>query len=565
MKTKRLISLALAILMSAFVLPSCKKEHVHFSTTYYKDLDIHYQICDECGEKFNESEHLYESAGFNEAMHWQECECGAKRNKTVHVSTIKYDANSHWDGCTDCDFKINETPHNYSLTQVLVQPTGVKNGKAAYRCLDCDYTTEKDLVVNPSEEVLFKKIRDAYLNNLAYKGNVTNRLTSDDTTEIWTTDAKNHRSAYVQYQTDSDQNVTVEDWSIVRVSDSSPSLSNEYTGNGTTAVSNYVVDNGYGERNTYEHNVDEDSVSIADYETYLELQLFYGEILFYETEMSLSMYGTEYSDQIEFGIVETDGKTVLTVNAAMDIYMSSKTFKQNVSISVTERNGYIIEEKQTISVTDYDDKISVLTHEFGTYDDSVPNMIRANVNGLEEENTPVVVNFYTDMGYRLGTKTFNFRDSFDLGEYSSYAYRISLPNTLLLAEDSPRLYYDENYTHPVDESTFTFSEARAYNFYVKTKTIPGVSFVRLKGYLGYTTDGGNTIRDLAHNPYASKNTESGYLKEKTILVSSQNSHTFLSDKYTVYRLIVNGKEVEPSNSIQVDGESAYEVEYYFHI
>ena len=100
---------------------------------------------------------------------------------------------------------------------------------------------------------------------------------------------------------------------------------------------------------------------------------------------------------------------------------------------------------------------------------------------------------------------------------------------------------------------------------MKTKTIPGVSFVRLKGYLGYTTDGGNTIRDLAHNPYASKNTESSYLMEKTVLVSSQNSYTFLSDKYIVYRLIVNGKEVEPSNSIRVDGESTYEVEYYSYI
>ena len=84
MKTKRLTSLALAILMSAFVLPSCKKEHVHFSTTYYKDLDIHYQICDECGEKFNESEHLYESAGlrFSEMLEqfltWQsDCVWGA--------------------------------------------------------------------------------------------------------------------------------------------------------------------------------------------------------------------------------------------------------------------------------------------------------------------------------------------------------------------------------------------------------------------------------------------------------------------------------------------------------
>ncbi len=98
--------------------------HTHISDgiTHYDVVNMkEYNLCTECGERMNETEHTHaakdDNYGSDEGSHWKLCVCGEKVDEAAHTS----DGETHYDLtdmkqynlCKDCGAKINEKTHNH--------------------------------------------------------------------------------------------------------------------------------------------------------------------------------------------------------------------------------------------------------------------------------------------------------------------------------------------------------------------------------------------------------------------------------------------------------------------
>lgn len=107
MKRRLLIVLAIAALLSLTVLAACDT-HEHKWSPNHDDLQ-HWQEC-ECGDKKDVANHAFKPASDGKS-HWQECECGAVKDKADHELSWKSDAANHWQECDSCDFKSTSAAH----------------------------------------------------------------------------------------------------------------------------------------------------------------------------------------------------------------------------------------------------------------------------------------------------------------------------------------------------------------------------------------------------------------------------------------------------------------------
>lgn len=107
MKRRLLIVLAIAALLSLTVLAACDT-HEHKWSPNHDDLQ-HWQEC-ECGDKKDVANHAFKPASDGKS-HWQECECGAVKDKADHELSWKSDAANHWQECDSCNFKSTSAAH----------------------------------------------------------------------------------------------------------------------------------------------------------------------------------------------------------------------------------------------------------------------------------------------------------------------------------------------------------------------------------------------------------------------------------------------------------------------
>lgn len=108
----------------------------NIGATYYSNADSHWNICDDCGEKFNLANHVYDqevaSAKYlatpatctEKATYYYSCVCGEKGAQSFeygetlqHNYVTKAENGEHWSECTICgDTTAKSTEHNFVTT-----------------------------------------------------------------------------------------------------------------------------------------------------------------------------------------------------------------------------------------------------------------------------------------------------------------------------------------------------------------------------------------------------------------------------------------------------------------
>ncbi len=129
---------ALAACLCAFGFAACDQEkapaHTHDYSSAKYDGSEHWEEC-ECGEKRNVVAHSYVAAK-DETSHWEECECGAKQGSAVHAyEGWKKNDHEHWEECS-CGAQQNITVHTYEQNEeyhwIENCPCGYLLGKVAH-------------------------------------------------------------------------------------------------------------------------------------------------------------------------------------------------------------------------------------------------------------------------------------------------------------------------------------------------------------------------------------------------------------------------------------------------
>ena len=88
---------------------------------------------------------------FNETEHWDECPCGAVRNKELHSFIQQHDESCHWDECA-CGAVQGLEAHSYGDWVVTRRPTGLSKGEKARSCTVCGYQQTAELPrLNPTD------------------------------------------------------------------------------------------------------------------------------------------------------------------------------------------------------------------------------------------------------------------------------------------------------------------------------------------------------------------------------------------------------------------------------
>jgi len=98
--------------------------HTHtWDNTWTTDATYHWHACTAEGcdgsesSKKDKAEHIWVTK-YNNEKHWQECSvCGKKKDETTHtLSWVTTDANQHWQKCSGCNYTTTKANHNWKDT-----------------------------------------------------------------------------------------------------------------------------------------------------------------------------------------------------------------------------------------------------------------------------------------------------------------------------------------------------------------------------------------------------------------------------------------------------------------
>lgn len=81
---------------------------------------------------------------FNDKEHWKECSCGNKKDIKTHsinYSEYTFDEKIHWYQCSECNYKLDETEHNFELV-IDFEATEDAPGQKHEECAECSYKKE---------------------------------------------------------------------------------------------------------------------------------------------------------------------------------------------------------------------------------------------------------------------------------------------------------------------------------------------------------------------------------------------------------------------------------------
>lgn len=138
--------------------------HVAGSAYFFND-ENHWNVCQNCRDKVNVSEHVFNKQVVNAtylasaatctelATYYYSCVCGAKGNQTFtsgslaeHNYEFKAESSKHFEECKVCGDKRNET-NTHTYTEVVTEEGGVQ--KISYSCACGDhYDKQSDVCVN---------------------------------------------------------------------------------------------------------------------------------------------------------------------------------------------------------------------------------------------------------------------------------------------------------------------------------------------------------------------------------------------------------------------------------
>lgn len=76
----------------------------------------HWQECSVCHHKCNESQHNYSEKKYDDNHHWMECACGAKQNVTAHNFHWVNNGDTHHQKCDDCGKETAGVAHTFGET-----------------------------------------------------------------------------------------------------------------------------------------------------------------------------------------------------------------------------------------------------------------------------------------------------------------------------------------------------------------------------------------------------------------------------------------------------------------
>ena len=132
--------------------PATGHEHAPSEDWTY-DETYHWHACDGCSQQLDKAEHVYDvqkvsneylasaATCMNKATYYYSCVCGAKGTETFesgevaeHTLVTDHDADGHWQECTVCLQKFNESAHEWDGGVVTTKPTLTSDGVMTYTC-----------------------------------------------------------------------------------------------------------------------------------------------------------------------------------------------------------------------------------------------------------------------------------------------------------------------------------------------------------------------------------------------------------------------------------------------
>ena len=149
------------VFMLLLCLFACKTKHEH---SYHEEFSFseesHWYECS-CGDKKDIAAHNFSIAGevtkepTCEATGTQiySCVCGKTTEKEIPVkehthnyaTTLSSDAESHWYACLECDDKLDEEAHDYTIAgEIIKEATCEKTGLQTYSCI-CGVSKEVEV------------------------------------------------------------------------------------------------------------------------------------------------------------------------------------------------------------------------------------------------------------------------------------------------------------------------------------------------------------------------------------------------------------------------------------
>lgn len=175
---KKLITLALALLIAALALTACTN---HNHSKYDNDSTYHWLVCDSenCADEGAKEYHSYNDFRFN-ASGDKEYTCTVCGYVYTEAHTHNYsewssNAGKHWQICTaeGCTKSTAREDHSFSFTKVTKEPALGEAGEELYTCVDCGRTKTQSLPALPDKmsesewknSFLFDNVRVDYISN----------------------------------------------------------------------------------------------------------------------------------------------------------------------------------------------------------------------------------------------------------------------------------------------------------------------------------------------------------------------------------------------------------------
>ena len=173
---KKLITLALALLVAALTLTACTN---HNHSKYDNDSTYHWIVCDSenCADEGAKEYHSYNDFRFN-ASGDKEYTCTVCGYVYTEAHTHNYsewssNAGKHWQICTaeGCTKSTAREDHSFSFTKVTKEPALGEAGEELYTCVDCGRTKTQSLPALPDKmsesewknSFLFDNVRVDYI------------------------------------------------------------------------------------------------------------------------------------------------------------------------------------------------------------------------------------------------------------------------------------------------------------------------------------------------------------------------------------------------------------------
>ena len=132
------------------------------SDVWSADNQYHWHACGGCSQQLDKAGHVYDvqkvsnehlasaATCMNKATYYYSCVCGAKGTETFeygdlaeHTLVTDYDADGHWQECTVCLQKFNESAHEWDGGVVTTKPTLTSEGEKTYTCACGETKVEK--------------------------------------------------------------------------------------------------------------------------------------------------------------------------------------------------------------------------------------------------------------------------------------------------------------------------------------------------------------------------------------------------------------------------------------